>query len=342
MEIDTTTMHILILHNAVSADSRPDEQDVLVQAAAVAKDLSALGHRVETAGCDLDLSGLRRTLDETRPDLVFNLVESLDGHGRLIHLVPAALEAWQVPFAGSGSAALWVTTHKILAKQRLAAAGLPTPAWIGPFPAEMPPLGAPGGQPTDAAAHQWIVKSLWEHASFGLDDDVLVTGADAGAIRTILEDRAPRLGGACFAEVFVDGREFNLSLLGGPAGPRVLPAAEIVFEDFGSHRPRIVGYRAKWAEESFEYRHTTRRFAKAKEDGALLHRLREIALACWRVFALKGWARVDFRVDAAGRPWILEVNANPCLAPDAGFAAAVAEAGMTSAEAVARIMADAL
>ena len=272
---------------------------------------------------------------------MFNLVESLDGHGRLIHLVPAALEAWQVPFAGSGSAALWVTTHKVLAKQRLAAAGLPTPAWIGPFPAEMPALGDPGGPPTDAAAHRWIVKSLWEHASFGLDDDVLVAGAGAEAIRAILEDRAPRLGGACFAEVFVDGREFNLSLLPGPDGPQVLPPAEIVFEDFGPHRPRIVGYRAKWDEESFEYRHTTRRFAKAEEDGPLLRRLGEIALACWRVFALKGWARVDFRVDAAGRPWILEVNANPCLAPDAGFAAAVAEAGMTSAEAMARIIADA-
>jgi D-alanine-D-alanine ligase len=104
---------------------------------------------------------------------------------------------------------------------------------------------------------------------------------------------------------------------------------------------RIVGYRAKWAEESFEYRHTTRRFAKEKDDAHLLNRLREIALECWHVFDLRGWARVDFRVDADGRPWILEVNANPCLAPDAGFAAAVARAGMRSAEAMARILTDA-
>jgi len=342
LEIDTATMQILILHNAVSAVSRPDEQDVLVQADAVAKDLLSLGHRVETAGCDLNLSDLKHRLDGTRPDLVFNLVESLDGHGRLIHLVPAALEAWRIPFAGSGSAALWVTTHKVLAKQRLAAAGLPTSTWIGPFPAEMPPVGPPASSPAEVAAHQWIVKSLWEHASFGLDDDVLVCGADPGAIEAVLRDRAPRLGGACFAEVFVDGREFNLSILAGPAGPEVLPPAEIVFEDFGPHRPRIVGYRAKWAEESFEYRHTARRFPSEKEDAALLHELRQIALTCWRVFDLRGWARVDFRVDAAGRPWILEVNANPCLAPDAGFAAAVARAGMTSAEATARIVADAM
>lgn len=335
-------MKILILHNAVGADSRPDERDVLVQAAAVAKDLSALGHRVETAGCDLDLSSLKRRLDDTRPDLVFNLVEALDGHGRLIHLVPAALESWGIPFTGSGSAALWITTHKIMAKQRLAAAGLPTPAWIGPFPAEMPAVGNLTCPPVDVAAHRWIVKSLWEHASFGLDDSVLVSGADRESIEAILRDRAPRLGGACFAEIFVDGREFNLSVLAGPAAPQVLPPAEIVFEDFGPDRPRIVGYRAKWAEESFEYRHTTRRFASDEDDGGLLARLRDIAAQCWRVFDLRGWARVDFRVDGAGHPWILEVNANPCLAPDAGFAAAVARAGLTSAEAMAQIVAEAV
>ncbi len=334
-------MHILILHNAVAADSRPDEQDVLVQAEAVAADLRALGHRVGTAGVSPDLDRLRQRLTADRPDLVFNLVEALDGCSRLIHLVPAALEAWNIPFAGSGGAALWITTHKVMAKERLAAAKIPTPAWIGPFPAEMPAVGDLRCPPTEVCQHRWIVKSLWEHASFGLDDDGLAVGADAAAIEAVLRDRAARLGGACFAEVFVDGREFNLSVIAGPDGPRVLPPAEIVFEDFGPDRLRIVGYRAKWAEESFEYRHTPRSFDFGAADAGLLAELRAIALRCWHVFALRGWARVDFRVDDAGRPWVLEVNANPCLSPDAGFAAAVSRAGMTSAEAMERILADA-
>ena len=64
-----------------------------------------------------------------------------------------------------------------------------------------------------------------------------------------------------------------------------------------------------------------------------------LALACWHLFALRGYARVDFRVDESGEPWILEVNTNPCLSLDAGFAAAVERAGLGFADAIARILA---
>ena len=131
-------MLIVVLHNAVAADAPPDERDVLVQAEAVTRGLAARGHKAETLGCTLDLSDLRRRLDALGPDAVFNLVEGLDGQSRLLPVVPAAFEAWGRPFTGSGSAALWVTTHKVMAKERLAAAGIDTPEWVGPFPAEMP------------------------------------------------------------------------------------------------------------------------------------------------------------------------------------------------------------
>jgi D-alanine-D-alanine ligase len=149
-----------------------------------------------------------------------------------------------------------------------------------------------------------------------------------------LQDRAPALGGACFAEAYVAGREFNLSILEEADGPRVLPPAEIIFAEFEPEKPHIVDYRAKWDPDSFEYHHTPRRFAFDGADQALVGQLTALALACWRVFDLKGYARVDFRVDRCGRPWILEVNANPCLSPDAGFAAAVRQAGLTYGQAL--------
>ena len=101
-----------------------------------------------------------------------------------------------------------------------------------------------------------------------------------------------------------------------------------------------VGYRAKWDEESYEYRHTPRRFDFPESDAPLLERLRQTARACWHLFGLQGWARVDFRVDAEGHPWVLEVNANPCLSPDAGFAAALDRAGIDYGAAMERILAD--
>jgi len=71
-----------------------------------------------------------------------------------------------------------------------------------------------------------------------------------------------------------------------------------------------------------------------------LENLARIALECWRAFELKGYARVDFRVDQEGRPWVLEVNANPCLSPDAGFAAAAERAAVPYSHVIARIVAD--
>ena len=66
--------------------------------------------------------------------------------------------------------------------------------------------------------------------------------------------------------------------------------------------------------------------------------LAALAFECWRLFGLRGYARVDFRVDREGRAWILEVNANPCLSADAGYMAAAAEAGLEPEEVVRRIL----
>jgi D-alanine-D-alanine ligase len=186
----------------------------------------------------------------------------------------------------------------------------------------------------------FVVKSVWEHASIGLDEDSVVECADALALAAELARRLPSLGGSGFAEAYVEGREFNLSLLAGEGGPSVLAPAEIDFQGYGPEKRRVVGYRAKWDPASFEYHHTPRRFAFPASDCALLDELAALARAAWELFGLSGWARVDFRVDAAGRPWILEVNTNPCLSPDAGFAAALAEEGLTLADALARILAD--
>jgi len=312
-------MRVAVAYNRVEASGSPDEADVMAQVAAVCAALGRLGHDTCEVPCTLDLTALERALRSFRPQVAFNLVESLGGHARLIHVVPALLDSLRIPYAGSGADAVYVTSHKVLAKQRLAAAGLPTPAWIDS-------RTAGGGEAPGKDG--WIVKSLWEHASVGLDEDETVlsrTPEDAG--RAIAR-QAQRFGGEWFAERFIEGREFNLSLLTGNDGAQALPPAEIVFDAYPPDKLRIVGYRAKWEPDSYEYTHTLRRFDFPPQDSALLEALKETASACWELFGLGGWARVDFRVDAAGRPWVLEVNANPCLSPDAGFAAALLEAGI--------------
>ncbi|MBC8424743.1 D-alanine--D-alanine ligase [bacterium] len=325
-------MRVLVLHDEVHADSPPDALDILAQAEAVAGALTRLGHEPETLGCGPDLPLLADDLERLRPDLVFNLVESLGGQGRLIHVVPGWLDVLGVAYAGCPAEALYTTSHKVLAKRLLAGAGLPTPAWFSGPDGALEPV-ADGPEP-----ERCLVKSVWEDASLGLDDASLVPGSRA-SVRTAMDLRGSLPGAPWFAETYVEGREFNLSLLEGPDGPQVLPPAELRFVDYPPGKPRIVHYAAKWDEDSFEYSHTVRRFDLPDDDAPLATRLETLALACWRLFDLRGWARVDFRVDACGEPWILEANANPCLSPDAGFQAAVARAGLDFDEAIARILA---
>ena len=344
-------MFIAILHNRVTDEASAADRDVLAQVQAVTAGLEQLEHRTAIIPCDLDLETLRRQLRQMRPDAVFNLVESLDGSDSLMFLVPALLDRINLPYTGSPTEAIFLTNHKLLAKQRLHQAGLPTPAWM----AEAPSGGVTGsgvvGNRRDAIESSlaesasrppsagFLIKAVSEHASAGLDEHSLVAAADEADLQQHLREfhRIWRRPG--FAERFIAGREFNVSLLAHAGGCQVLPPAEIDFSAFPDGKPRLVGYRAKWEEESFEYRNTPRTFDFAAADGLLLDQLGDLARDCWDVFGVRGYARVDFRVDEAGQPWILEINTNPCLSPDAGFAAALRRAGIPFQLAVARILA---
>lgn len=334
-------MRVLILHNQVRDGDDPDDRDVLDQVAAVQAALAALGHETATLACDLDLAALKRGLAARPVDVVFNLVESLDGEDRLLPLVPALLSSLGLPYTGAPVEAAFLSTHKLLAKRELAAAGLPTPEVFAAWPpASRSPGQAPAGTGEDRLVGPVILKSVWNHGSQGLEEDLVLSQARVSELTDRLAALSPRLGGDGFAEGYIHGRELNLSLLASPEGVQVLPAAEIRFVDFPPGKPHIVGYAAKWDPAAFEYDHTVRSFDFPADDGPLLAELARIARAAWARFGLRGYARVDFRVDAAGRPLVLEVNANPCLSPDAGFAAAVARAGLRYEQAIARIIAD--
>jgi len=334
-------MHVAILHNLVSPDDSAADRDVLVQAEVVARALEGLGHTWETVPCTLDLAALHTRLEWDRPEVVFNLVESLGGADWLAPLVPALLDTLGISYTGSPTEALLLTNHKVLTKQWLCQAGLPTPRWIGPDRQQAGPSPAHVQEPPFQPNSPYMLKAVCEHASFGLDEECVVRAEDAASLRAAVARHACRIGRACFAERFVEGREFNLAILAADHGPKVLPPAEIDFSAFPPGKPRIVGRRAKWEEASFEFVNTPRHFDFPPQDEPLLDRLCRLAEDCWRLFGLAGYARVDFRVDGQGQPWILEINANPCLSPDAGFAAALARAGISVGQAVAGILQDA-
>jgi D-alanine-D-alanine ligase len=331
---------VALVYGRVAPDASEDEQDVLVQVETVRAALATLGRRTLDVPVTLDLASAAARLLEAAPVVAFNLAETIDGRGSLIHVVPSLLESLGIPFTGAPCEAIVLTSHKLLAKRALAADGIRTPRWVtaadaisGRSPVVFPP--------------SWIVKSVWEHASIGLSDSAVVRSAEELAAETRRRSAREPLE-HLFLEEYVDGREFNLALLGGRTGarggaetPQSLPPAEIRFMDWPADKPRMVGWQAKWDASSPEYTGTPRTFAFAETDAPLLAELVRISRACWRLFSLRGYARVDFRVDAAGAPWVLEINTNPCLAPDAGFMAAARQAGLTIEDVVERIVSDA-
>ncbi len=257
---------------------------------------------------------------------MFNLVESVEGKGRLAYLAPGLLDSMCVRYTGCPAEAFFLTGSKTLAKRVMKLAGIPTPAW----------LSTDSGL-TEVAGSPWIIKSVWEHASIGIGQDNVVAESAVAADR--IHNSPPD---EQFAELFIDGREFNLSLLGFKRQPELLPPAEMQFIDFPEGQYRIVDYRAKWDEQSFQYKNTVRTFQFGQEMGPILNRLALVASQCWTVFGLRGYARVDFRVDKNGDPWVLEVNTNPCISPDGGLMAAARQAGYDHGTVIARIVSEAL
>ncbi|MBI1238811.1 MAG: D-alanine--D-alanine ligase [Alphaproteobacteria bacterium] len=310
---------IPVVHGA--ALDRPDEIDTLETAAIVAATLEALGYRSETLRVGLDLSPLG-ALAARQPYAVFNLVEALEGSSALAHLPVAVMEELRLAVTGVSARAMAVVQDKLATKARLLECGLPAaPAFTGGEP-------VPSGLPV-------IVKSVREHASLGLDAGSVVPGAEAAAL---IAERSATYGTPFFAEAYLEGREFNLSVLETAEGPAVLPIAEMCFIDFPDAAPRIVDYAAKWDSASAVYHGTQRAFGLEEREPALAERLRALSLAAWEAFSLNGFARVDFRLDAGGNPFILEVNANPGLAPDAGFAAAAGKAGLSYGDLIAALI----
>lgn len=320
------TKKVVVLINALAANADKDELDVLDQACAVEEALEKLGHQSERLFMGLNLSETSERLLEINPSFVFNLVESIEKDAQLIHLAPSLLEHLSIPFTGCRSESMFITSNKTLTKKMMTAVGLPTPRQIDDIK----------NMEVDNNI-QYIAKPVWEDASVGISDENILA-ADPKIIQAFLDMHSDM---PYFFEEYIGGREFNISVLGGSEGPEVLPIPEILFENFPEGKPKIIGYSAKWDESSFEYHNTNRAFGIEKTEPQLAERLKQICLDSWNIFGLKGYARVDLRVDEHGKPWILEINANPCLSEDAGFYAATQEAGYDFPQVIKRIIEDA-
>ncbi|MGE4587722.1 MAG: ATP-grasp domain-containing protein [Mangrovibacterium sp.] len=315
----------IILYNRLEPHAAPDERDVLDQAEFVKAALTGLGYACQVREVGTDLYDDLRRVKELSPGFVFNLVESVFGRSELLHLVPSILASWQILYTGVSDEGLFLTTRKPLAKRIMLQHGIATPCWFSPGEAAC----------RLDAAKKYILKPGAEEGSVKLDEDAVFLGNDPEML-AILPELSPD---AYFVEEFLGGREFNLSVVGKPGNYRILPVAEMIYDRFPPGKEQVLGYRAKWEEQSFEYRHTSRQFNTLKNEPELEKKLIHLAGQCGDVFRLSGYFRVDFRLSEAGEPSVLEINGNPCISPDSGFVAALLAGGLSIPEGIREIIA---
>jgi D-alanine-D-alanine ligase len=280
----------------------------------IATALASAGYDAHVIGVDGDLVSLRTQLDELEPDCAFNLCESLAGDARLESAVPLLLELLGVPFTGSPPEVLSFALRKDRVKQRLEAAGIPTPAGR---------VLAQPGDPCDLP-FPLIAKPVREDGSVGI--------SNASVVRTRAElDRAvesvvTRFRQPCLVEEYVDGREFNVAMLGHPT-PRVLPLSEIDFTGLPEGAPRIVSYDAKWTSGSVDDIGTVPVLHPSLPT-AIAARVRRVAADAFRAVGVRDYGRVDVRLASSGVPYVVDVNPNCDLSPHAGMARAAAGVGI--------------
>jgi D-alanine-D-alanine ligase len=307
-----------------------DAASVETSARSLARGLGEAGLAVELIGLHgRDVFAVIERLRAGKPDLVFNLCESMAGDPRNEPTFVGLLDLFEIPYTGADLLCLASCLYKQRAKEILIARGIPTPPHR--YLAGLEALDDPG---LDRLDYPWFVKLAHEDASIGITDANLVTSP--AELRARARQLMVGYDQSVLAERYIDGRELNVTLLGNDDELSVLPLHEIDFAAMPADRPRIVSYAAKWDEHHVDYA-GTKPVPLRNASTALVAAVERVAREAWDALGMRDYGRIDLRVDAANVAWVIDVNPNPDISPDAGVVRAARLAGMAYPDLLAHI-----
>jgi D-alanine-D-alanine ligase len=300
-------LHVALVYNSSESggpdlpEDRAGMADLRKMIRMMARVLRGLRHAVTVLPLAHDLFAFQRRLRRLDPDVVFNQYDD-NVHGAIYEMRFAALVRMMgYPMTGSSALAIGLARYKYMVACLLNGVGVP-----------VPPNTAVLESTRGVDQHKWqfplIVQAAQEHAGIGLDRDSVVWSKQA--LKRKVRDVVTRLGQPALVQRFLPGREFNVSILGNWPKARVLPLAEVNYQELPADIPPIMSYAAKWIETSPEYQ------------------IGRVSLAAFRAIGARGYARIDVRLDEAGQPYVLDVNCNPCLDEGLGLARSAEKAGI--------------
>jgi D-alanine-D-alanine ligase len=286
------------------------------------------GHEVRCIGVLDSLTELRAQVADWKPDIVFNLLEEFGGIVTYDQHVVAFLELLRQPYTGCNPRGLLLSRDKLLCKQLLAFHRIPTPRFA------VSRKGARLQLPRKLK-FPLFVKSTVEDASLGIAQASVVE--DAARLAERIEFVHEQVGSDALVEEFIEGRELYVGILGNERLKR-LPVWEMVFGSLPDSLAAIATRKVKWDKRyQTKYGITTR--AAQELPQAVVASLDKLSRRIYRALGLSGYARMDFRVTAAGEVYVLEANANPNLEASEDFAESASAAGMPYNELLEKLMA---
>jgi D-alanine-D-alanine ligase len=264
----------------------------------------ALEHNTKIIPVALDINKLIDELRENKPDIIFNLCESVDGDPTQEMNIAGLFELMKIPYTGSRAFTLGLALNKPMVKSLLNQNGIPT--------AKHFVTGKSGNMHLNGYKFPMIVKPSREDASIGIHNESVVSNEQdlKRRIEYVLDEhKQPAL-----VEEYIDGREINVSVVGND-DPVTFPISEIDFSALPEDYPKIISYNSKWMYKTVEFAGTKAVCPAENLSNSDIRIIQETAKKVYKLLGAADYARVDMRFKD-GVPYVLELNPNPDIASD--------------------------
>lgn len=270
--------------------------------------LEAMGHQIQPLGVYSDLSKVKNAIEEFKPHIVFNLLEEFDGEAVFDSNVVSYLELLRVPYTGCNPRGLMIARDKSLTKKVLMYHRIKTPRFAV-FPKNR------RTKVPKQLRYPLIVKCLDEDASLGLSKASIVYNEEKLTERISYIHK--KIGVDAIVEEFVEGREFYIGVMGNYR-MELLPVWEVFYRKADKPEKEFYSRSAKWNEKYRQRKGIDS--GKAKITPELEKKIQDVARKTYKALGLNGYARIDVRMDANEKVYVIEANPNPNIAMDDEFA----------------------
>jgi D-alanine-D-alanine ligase len=276
-----------------------------------------LGHDVHPLGIKDDLAGIRQTNEEFKPHIAFNMLEAFHEVGTFDQNVVSYLELLRLSYTGCNPRGMLLARDKALSKKLLHYHRVPLPEFT------VVARGRKARLPK-RLSFPLIVKPLTQESSIGIAQASVVP--DEAKLRERVQFIHESIRTDAIIEQFVEGRELYCGVLGNQR-VQIFPVWEMTFANMPENQHRIATERVKWSKKYQDKMGIDSGPAKDLGNG-LTEQIQHVSRRVYKTLELSGYARIDLRLDANGRVYVLEANPNPQIARTEDFAESAALAGL--------------